>query len=332
MKHRLSLIFISVSFCLLVSLTATAAPTTLSISPPKVEIVVAPGKPTTHTIRLTNSEQIDMNFIATVMDFAPSDKSGGIDVSRSIEGHSAINWFRISPTEFTLKPNQSQIVEVTITPPVELIPGSYFAVVMMQSQKRITPAENTNNDTEITPWIGSLFFLRNGEIGQLDSNALSLKTIEYPRIHFGGNLPVTVEVENHTSFHLSARTAFQLKGFAGFGSTDQSFGDEIILPQSSRLFQLALNVPTSGFQRGNVHLTSGSFNREINTKSMVTITQKGILLLIGLGIIIDIILRNIRNTHHIIKQVHHHQKQRKLKSKKKHSSKQESHSSHTENK
>lgn len=317
MKQLLYLLLISFGIGLLMPLSALAAPAALSISPPKFDTVVTPGKPSTYTIRLTNAEKNDMSFLATVMDFAPSDKTGGIDVSRVIEGHSALDWFRIIPTEFTLKPNQTQNVEVTITPPPELIPGSYFAVVMMQSQSRNTASENANNETSITPWIGSLFFLRKGEIGQLDPNALSVTKIDYPRIHYGGILPATVEVENHTPFHLSARTAFQLKGVVGLGSTDQIYEDEVIMPESSRVFHLALNVPASGVQRGTVQLSSGSFNQEINTKSIVTITSNGILFIIGLGIIIDIFRHNIKKTHHFINKVNHHRELRKLKSKKK---------------
>ena len=41
----------------------------------------------------------------------------------------AESWFSFSPSPFTLKANESQLVQVTMTVPVNAVPGDYFAFV-----------------------------------------------------------------------------------------------------------------------------------------------------------------------------------------------------------
>lgn len=295
-RLNLTLLFFAIFF--MIPAHALAAPVSLTISPPKFDLVVVPGQSSAHTIRITNAQENDVSFVATAMDFAPSDNIGGIAVASQIEGHSSRDWFHMKPEKFTLKPNQTQLIEVTIKPPAELDPGSYFAVVMMQAQNNQGQIDNSDKETIITPWIGSLFFLRYGDISALGQNALSIKMIEHPRLQLGGDMPVTVEVENHTPFHLLTTTAFRLRGLAGLGSTEPIKQELTIMPDSTRRFQLTVKRPPSGIQRGIALTSSGAIQQEAMTKSILTLTSNGVLGLIGIGILIDLIRRYMRKSHH----------------------------------
>src|SRR6266498_4053459 len=72
---------------------------TITISPPKFDLVITPGQFQQTQIKITNHSDVAIPFHVVPMDFAPKDTKGGIDFGQSIPEHSAVSWFKISPQD-----------------------------------------------------------------------------------------------------------------------------------------------------------------------------------------------------------------------------------------
>ncbi|MCC7289658.1 hypothetical protein IT417_00160 [bacterium] len=55
----------------------------------------------------------------------------------------AAEWFSFSPSQFHLKPNESQVVEITLDVPLKVVPGDYFAYLEASPVKKVNGEGST---------------------------------------------------------------------------------------------------------------------------------------------------------------------------------------------
>ncbi|GEM_PF-3675333 len=261
---------------------------TLSVSPAKYDMAVIPGSVEQKIIKITNQSDVAVPMTMKVLDFAPRDKDGGISFDQSIPGHSAVSWFTVKKPELLLGPHETREVDVSLAPPENVAPGSYFAVVMFESglpEHYFDPAAQTR----IVPWIGVLFLLKNGDPPQISNAELSIKNLTIPRLTFKRTIPVTVELQNTSAFHLAPETQLELKNLRGQTVAVLTPQNTTILPGSSRVFRGELTTARLAAANSvlsvGVNIKLGSFEHSVTSKPLFMLTSIFIILVVTLGII-----------------------------------------------
>ncbi len=88
--------------------------------------------------------------ISISMEFGyPTSENGNLVVSRDsllAEEKSLVNWMKIFPQNFTLQPNQRQVVRFVTQPPQNLGPGGYWSRVKISSNPVSPPIESVGDN------------------------------------------------------------------------------------------------------------------------------------------------------------------------------------------
>lgn len=262
------------------SRTLALAPT-LSISPSKFDLIAIPGQLQESVVKITNKSDISLPIHTEVMDFAPKDARGGIDFGRSLPGRSAKEWFQLQNTDFILEPNETQSVTVRVSPPEDINDGSYFAVVMFQTN---LPPELTSGDsgttTTIVPWIGALYLLRVGDFSMTD-DSLVISQTNFPRLSRNNNIPIKIGIKNTTNFHIAPETEIKLKNVLGQTLATAKIEPTTIMPQEQRELEATItNKAPLGFFIAGAQLKVNNWQKETNLGPLYLVTWIGGLLLI----------------------------------------------------
>lgn len=237
-KHIPQLIILTLSWWPLPAF-AQVSPT-LTLSPPKYDISVLPGQIQQASILVANQSEVPIPVTLELMDFSPKDNKGGIDFGKPLPGHSAVSWFRLPKKELLLKSKETQTVVVDISPPDNITPGSYFAVVMFQATLPSNYFEEGAN-AKIVPWIGELFLLRVGEPPMLSSQDLIIDSYSAPLVSFNDKAPVKLRVRNNTNWHLSPETDFELKNLRTGEKLNTHIEPTTIMPGTTRVIEATLD-------------------------------------------------------------------------------------------
>jgi P pilus assembly chaperone PapD len=132
---KLAVITVLLTVFLALALASPILAGGLSVSGGKIEATVNPGSNSTRTINVQNTSDAVMNIgvdvegygLSTGNDFvvlAPADDTGLF---------SARSWLAVSPSNFSLKPGDSQAVTVNLNIPAGAGSGGRYAIVMIQT-------------------------------------------------------------------------------------------------------------------------------------------------------------------------------------------------------
>ena len=269
---------------------------TLSISPAKYQLQVEPGQLSEVIVKLTNRSAVALPVNVKVMDFAPSDTRGGIDVTKSLPGRSAKSWLNVSDQNMVIKDGETREVKMQIYPPEDIKLGGYFAVVMFQPE---LPSNyfDSNAQAKIVPWIGALLLLNVGTPIPIDSNSITVKRFNMPRFSFKANVPVEMELANNTDYYITPSTEFILQSLRGLSITKTN-EETTILPGTSRTISATLEKYTPlGMYWGKANIRLANYSSEIGKQPIVFVSRKG-----GLGLVVAMIIfaimigrRDVRN-------------------------------------
>ena len=136
MKKKIILFFIALTsaFCLLYS-TVQAQSLLLSIWPPLLEVMMQPGKSITQVYKLTNTGEIDLAFISSVVPFKPTDELG----NTKLENSRLPPWFSFQNAKlglgqkFLLKTGETQEVVLKIKVPEETLEKDYYLTLLFET-------------------------------------------------------------------------------------------------------------------------------------------------------------------------------------------------------
>jgi len=281
-------------FCSIFSFPSASAQIspTLAISPAKFDLGVVPGQLQQVEIKISNRSDVPIPMSVEVMDWAPKDSRGAIEFGKSLPGHSAVGWFDTSEKDLLLDAGAQKNIKVSFTPPELTKPGSYFAVVMFQSQLPSTYFEQ-GAQTQIIPWIGTLFFLSAGEPPAFDETALTIKSFSLPRFSFGASeVPASLVLVNNTNFHLAPETEFELMSLRQRTLSQASQEDSIVMPGSERLIEAKLETkPSLGIYIGAAQIRLPNFSKTVLTPTVFYLTSYHLAVL---GLIIVALILAVR--------------------------------------
>jgi hypothetical protein len=286
------------AFIIIYSAPAFGAGSTLSISPSKYDLKIEAGQIEQATVKITNQSDTAMPMHVAIMDFAPKDTQGGVTYGTAMPGHSAKDWFSINKPDMILSPGESETVTATISPPDRLADGSYFAVVMFQAT--LPTVESEESHAQIVPWIGTLFLLKKGG-DNLTGNDLTITNFSMPRFSSKTHIPVTLEIQNNTNFHITPDTDIELKTPFGKVAARTTFNDTI-MPGMKRLINgEVVRMSPLGLYKGVANVRVASYQKNATSGWLYLIT------LLGLAILAAFLAGGIHGVHHGVK---HHRRYR----------------------
>jgi hypothetical protein len=123
------------AFLVFLTLAPAAKAETISVTPPKFELLGDPGDTLTETIRVTNTSDTPETYQTDIEDFTASGDEGGVsfvdDPNAPQTTYSLAKWMTAEPSRLTVDAGDEKDVTVTIKIPSNGEPGSHFASVQI---------------------------------------------------------------------------------------------------------------------------------------------------------------------------------------------------------
>ncbi|MGE5623541.1 MAG: hypothetical protein ACM3UP_00795 [Methanocella sp.] len=119
------------SACLGMLTLPALAGVSLQVQPARCEFMVAPGRPYTSGVTVSNDSPVELRLVATVADWT-LDAQGGMATLPGGDASTA-RWVRFNPREFRLGPGKSQVVRFTVTAPPGASPGEHRSAIFFRA-------------------------------------------------------------------------------------------------------------------------------------------------------------------------------------------------------
>lgn len=172
---------------------ASATQPTIAVSPTRVEIHVTPSKTTHQRVMLLNDSTIPFTVTSMTSLFGQT-STGAIEGVASKEAgvSSGTSWITVSPSSFTLAPESTKAVTISITVPHAVQPGQRYLGVIF--------TEHTPNNLQPGATVGAGIIGGVGFQMILDTPGKTVSDTSYglhaPALSWGGPITVTGTVQN----------------------------------------------------------------------------------------------------------------------------------------
>lgn len=201
-----------------------------TISPPTLTVPTAPGKSAEGVMKIRNETDSPVTFTARVQDFIVSDTRGTptiLPADTLSNKYSASSWIGISPTKFTVAPNQRQEISYFIQIPRDAKPGGHYAAIVYEptSAKGVDSSGATVNSQ-----IGTLFSITID--GPIKENALVTKLFT-PFFQEYGPVAIQTQIKNLGDEHIKPLGTVTVTNMLG-GKEMQPLHENNIFPEAAR--------------------------------------------------------------------------------------------------
>jgi hypothetical protein len=200
-------------------------------------IKIKPGEKKQVEMRIVNSSTTSMTIATTAVDFIvgedgaiPQPIDGSTDQSNR---WSLASWLVATPTEQTLGPRRTGIVNVLIEVPQNALPGGHYAMVLHQ------PTLSPNNQDEqavaaINQRVGTLLYVV--VEGPINEEAY-VADFTMPKFSEYGPVPFSYTVDNRSDIHITPKTGITIRNM--FGKTVEKMEVETknVFPLTNRKFE-----------------------------------------------------------------------------------------------
>ena len=243
LQKRLTTIFFLIPIISLLSPPSLvkAQSAALSISPPVIEVLLAPNKKIVHAFQITNQGE-SSNFVANIHAVTPSGNAGHSTVSPAPIDESSIplvislaNADRKLGEPFSVGSNESTQLVVEIEGAnSDITLDSYLALVI----KKATSPTQIENSSSSLPAISALILVTLSPDGIIPLN-LTLAEFDPPLIHDSA-LPLVIDAKLTNSANVMLRpiTTLQLDSPRHTRSDEIDLDQNLILADSSRTLTL----------------------------------------------------------------------------------------------
>jgi hypothetical protein len=199
----------------------TGALFSLTVSPGRIVIPQGPThQETSFEVSNSGGEDLDVTVATSELSQRPD---GSVIFNRRTPG-SAASWVGATPMAFSLKPGQSQLVQVTIDIPVQPEPGDHQVGLTF-----LVPIKGSGGTVNINRGIGTQLLI--AVPGPVVHGVL-LPSLSAPWFSDGGPVPLTLTVRNEGTVHEDYYAPNAVLGSASAGKV--SFPDFSVLRQTAR--------------------------------------------------------------------------------------------------
>lgn len=127
----------------------------LEVSPPKYDINIQPGQSVTQQVTLRNRHVSSIRLKTSFNNILADGDNGDVKPAFEPTPYDLARYAQVENSEFTLPPQQTRVVTVTLTVPRDVAPGGYYGMV------RFTPTVRSDlPPVAIQGQIAALFLVR----------------------------------------------------------------------------------------------------------------------------------------------------------------------------
>lgn len=222
LKTLLSLFFtFTVLGFMLIPALAQEIQRTFTVVNPAIVQNLNPGQNAEGVTKVINDSDVPLTFSISVQDYMVVDSKGTPNLlppSTLNNKYSAAAWIGVSPSTFTVKPHEKQIINYYIQIPRDAKPGGHYAALVYQPK-----VDTTANQTGgvVSAQIGSLFYVtvkgpikENAQITNFFANNFQ----EY------GPVKVLTQIKNNGDLHITPKGSITLTGL--FTNSTYAFNDQ----------------------------------------------------------------------------------------------------------
>lgn len=206
--------------------------TGITISPLTFELTANPGEVVTNQIQVTNPTGGSIIFEMEVEDFTAVGESGEVVIeSLGDETFSIKKWITTTPKRFTVEPGETQVVEFSITVPMEAEPGGHYGTVLatVKGTAGVT-------GSAISQKVGTLILL---SVSGTIREELFIREFTVPEFSEQGPIPFIVRFENTGSVHVKPIGFIAISNFWGEKLIDIPLPAKRVLPGNTRKLDMA---------------------------------------------------------------------------------------------
>jgi len=234
---KISFIIFILFFSSLIAETVSAT----TIISPLLEMSVDPGGNQKGILKVYNETDNQLTLTASIEPFKSADENGQPRYLAPSEKDVFLTWFNIGNEVLILKPKEVALVPFFVAPPLNAVPGGYYAVIFWRS------GGVQDASVSVGSKVGTLIFLQiNGsleESGEIADFNLAAKS------NFIFSLPLNfiVRFYNSGNIHLAPTGTIELRNWFGKETILNVNQDQkLILPGSIRRFdEVWHNLPAS---------------------------------------------------------------------------------------
>lgn len=216
---------------------------TITAIPPRLEVNGKPGATIQKTIKVRNSTTSTQYFNTDAEDFiVEADGKTPVPVKEEISARFSLSkWLTISPRQFSLKPNDTQVLDVLIQIPRDALPGGHYAMIMHSPPTRSAGNEDvlmTGGSSAVAPKVGTLVYLT--VEGPIHEEAF-IKNIQVPSLVEFGPVDVKYQVENRSDIHIRPQASMEVRDIFGRVVDVTKVDEKNVFPYTSRDFTATYN-------------------------------------------------------------------------------------------
>jgi hypothetical protein len=268
-----------------------------SISPVTFELTAKPGDTLKNVVKVTNVSTLTLQYTMQVEAFVGNELGQATIVPNKDDADPALaldDWTTVSPSSFTLKPKEQQIVSYTIVIPKNAEPGGRYGSVLAAA-KALDTNELAGTGAKVGQKVGSLVLLSiQGPINYV----ASIKDFT-PTKQLFEHTPITINtrIHNQSTVHIKPKGFITLTNLFGKKVVQIPFEERNVLPDGDRLLTTEIkdNLPI-GRYTANLALVYGDKNAQlISSTSFIVFPWKvGVPVLIGAIVLLWVIIAGRR--------------------------------------
>lgn len=205
----------------------------VTVVPPKFELVANPGDHITEDLRVGNPGSADVIFQTDAEDFVASGDQGGVsfieDANAPKSTFSLAKWVTIEPSQFTVAAGGERVIHVNIVVPKDGEPGSHFASVQIKLAQSGPPAAGS---AAVESKINSLILLR---VTGAVTEKITLENFSTSDSYFQhGPIDFTLKTKNEGNVHLAPKGTIVITDMFGRKVKEIPLKEANVLPLSER--------------------------------------------------------------------------------------------------
>lgn len=256
----------------------------LEVSPPTQELTANPGETLTVKAKIRNRTSEPKPISVRIEDFVANGDEG--QVSLTEKGPWAIStWTTVTPTEFTLAPNEQKEVTATITiPKTGVAGGKYGSFVFAVKGKSSAKAAS------VTQEVASLFLI---DVGGEKIEKLSVTSFTAPSFLEFGPVPMEITYKNDGNIHMKPYGVVSVTDMLGRKVADVTVVGTNVFPQASRKVTVRLEktLLVGPFTATAILYPGGTVNSPMTATATFTVFPVRIAVVIALVLVVIYLLR-----------------------------------------
>ena len=199
---------------------------TYTVINPQIAVQLNPGSTNQGTTSIINESNVPLTFSLSVQDYIVQDTKGTPTIlppNTLSNKYSAASWIIVTPTTFTLKPQEKKDIGYFIQVPKDARPGGHYAAIVVTPN---TPGQQPTNGTTIQTQIGALFYLTVN--GKVNEQAQVTKFTASPSFAEFGPVNILTEIKNLGDLHIQPLGNITVSGL--FGNWTYNLAKDNIFP------------------------------------------------------------------------------------------------------